>query len=442
MAGDMLIDMEGSPERAGARKLILLLCFAVTATVWFQAIRIWLADYRVHTNRIDQMERGLTIEPQNAAGWDRLGRIRQTDFENPDPAAAVVDFQNAVKHDPGMAQYWIDLAGGYEAIGNVPLALEAFQRARYAYPASAQVAWSYGNFLLRQNDPAEGFAQINQAMRTDPRLVPLAVSRIWHSTKDANLLVDKVLPADANSYLEAIDFMASADEAPAALVVWQRLLTLGERIELPRAFPLLELLIRTERAEDASRVWREALAAAGLPHDEPANHSLIWNGDFAKDFENGGLDWRWNPLSGASIDFDAPPPSGGRSIRLEFNGGANLDLMQPKEFVPVEPSRRYHFHAKMRTERISTEMGILFSITDPNHAGAVAVLTENLAGSRVWTPVEADFTTGAETHFLLVQLRRFPSRLFENKLNGTAWIGGVSLIPSGAAESSPPKPTQ
>ena len=438
MAGDMLIHREGSPEGAGSRIFILLGCFFVAATLWFQAIRIWLADYRVHSNRIDSMERGLALEPQNAVAWDRLGRIRESDLENPDPAAVVRDFQNAVKHDPGMAQYWIDLAGGYEAVGNIPLAGEAFQRARSAYPASAQVAWSYGNFLLRQNDSAEGFTQINQAMRTDPRLVPLAVSRIWHSTKDANLLVDKVLPADANSYLEAIDFMASAGEAPSALVIWQRLLALGGRIDLSRTFPLFELLIRTDRGEDAGRLWREALAAAGLPHEEPANHSLIWNGDFAKEFENGGLDWRWSRLSGASIDFDRPP-SGGRSLRLEFSGGANLDLIEPMQFVPVEPSRRYHFHAAMRTERITTEKGIQFLITDPNHWGALNVLTENLVGSHVWTPVDTDFTTGEQTHFLLIQLRRFQSRLFENKLNGNAWIGDVSLIPSSAAGSSPPK---
>jgi len=185
-------------------------------------------------------------------------------------------------------------------------------------------------------------------------------------------------------------------------------------------------------------VWREALAAAGLPHNEPGNHSLIWNGDFARDFANGGLDWRWNSPFGASIDFDAPPPSGGRSVRLDFGGGANLDLMQPLEFVPVEPSRRYHFHAALKTEGITTEYGVLFSITDPNHH-AVNILTENFTGSHPWTPVDVDFTTGAETHFLLVQVRRFQSRMFENKLNGTAWIGDVSLVASNAAVPPPSK---
>ena len=42
-------------------------------------------------------------------------------------------------------------------------------------------------------------------------------------------------------------------------------------------------------------MWREALAAAGLPHNEPANQSLIWNGDFARDF----LNWR----IGLAVEF-------------------------------------------------------------------------------------------------------------------------------------------
>ena len=89
----------------------------------------------------------------------------------------------------------MDLAGAYESIGNIPLAREAFSRARAAYPASAQVAWSYGNFLLRQGDNDAGFAQINHAVQADPSLALPAVSQAWHKTQDANVLLNQVLPA-------------------------------------------------------------------------------------------------------------------------------------------------------------------------------------------------------------------------------------------------------
>ena len=307
--GDYVV-MASLSGNSGSRRFVLLVCFFTGAILTFQAIRIWVADYRVHSNQIDQMERGAALEPENAAAWDRLGRARETNLENLDPAGAVADFQKAVARVPVSPAYWMDLANGYEAIGNVPLAREAFTRARASYPASAVVAWGYGNFLLWQNDFGAGFAQIKQALQADSKLVPLAVSRVWHLNQNADLHLNQVLPANQDAYFQAIDFMQDNRQPAAALVIWQQLLSLGKPFELRRSFPLLELLIQSDRAEGASRVWREALTAAGLPHN---------------------------------------------------------------------------------------------------------------------------CTTAPVTHFLSIQLRRSPSRLFENKLGGTAWIGDVSLVASNGA---------
>ena len=418
-----------------SRKAVLLVSCLAAAILTYQAIRIWVADYLVHSDRIDQMERGVALESESAAAWERLGRAREADLANPDPIGAVADFQKAVAQVPLSAQYRMDLAIGYESIGNIPLAREAFSRARAVYPASSVVAWVYGNFLLRQNDYKAGFAQIKDALQADPKLAPLAISRVWHLSQDTNLLLNQVLPPNQDVYFQAIDFMQANSQPAGALLIWQRLLSLGKPIELWRSFPLFWLLIQGDLGTDASRVWREGLAAAGLPHNQPANQSLIWNGDFAQDFLNGGLDWRWSSSTfGASIGFDAPPPSSaGRSLRLDFSGSANLDLMEPQQFVPVEPSRRYHFHAALKTEGITTDNGVSFIVSDPNHYVGL-VSSEKFNGTRAWTPLDVDFTTTPATHFLLIQLRRLPSRLFENKLSGTVWIGDVSLTESDGAE--------
>ena len=432
--------MEDSLGKPVPRKTVLFVsCFAA-AILTYQAIRIWVADYLVHKERIDQVERGVALEPENAAAWERLGRVREADLANPDPIAAVADFQKAVAHVPLSAQYWMDLAIGYESIGNIPAAREAFRRAQRCVSILICSSLGLRQFSSASRRHGRGLCA-NQSCRAsgsetrDPKLVPLAVSRVWHSSQDANVLLNQVLPPDQDAYFQAIDFMQENRQPAAALLIWQRLLSLGQPIELRRSFPLLWLLIESDLGADASRVWREALAAAGLPHNEPASGSLVWNGDFARDFLNGGLDWRWNSsLVGASMGFDAPPPSSeGRSLRLDFSGGENLDLMNPQQFVPVEPSQRYHFHALLKTEGITTENGLSFLISDPNH-GAAMVATENFTGTRPWTPVDVDYTTTPATHFLSIQVRRAPSRLFDNKLSGTAWIGNVSLTPSDGAE--------
>jgi hypothetical protein len=276
-------------------------------------------------------------------------------------------------------------------------------------------------------------------VQSDPKLLTLAISRVWRSSHDVNVLLDQVLPPEVNDYILALDFFASIRQSDAALSVWQRLLSLQQVVPLPRTFPFFDELVLDDRSADAKRAWLQALAAAGLPHEEPLNHSLVWDGGFAHDFGNGGLGWRWYPLLGVAVDFDsAPPGAGARAVRLDFGGGSNLEITAPTQYVPVEPSRTYHFHAYMRTSEITTESGMRFSITDPNHANAVNVQTENFVGSRLWTVLDMDVTTSAETHFVMVRLLRIGSRLFENKLSGTVWIADVSLVPAEAQRDPAP----
>lgn len=426
-------------ESKGPRVALLIGALAVALFFSYQGIHLWIADHEINSERLSSIESGAALEPSNAEAWDILGRFRQLDFVSGDQTEAIKDFQRAIRDNRLSAYYWMNLAVAFEAAGSVSDARDAFEHAQSVYPLSAQVAWNYGNFLLREQRWDEGYAQIQLAVRADPLLLPLAISRTWRSNHDVDTLLNHVLPTDANAHLQTLDFLASIHEAEPGLRVWQRLMSLRTPIALPRSFSFLDELIREDRSADASRVWREALTAAGLPHQEPGNGSVVWDGNFSGDFANGGLGWRWNNPLGTTIDFDsAPAGHSGRSVRLDFGGGSNLDLEYPLEYVPVEPNHNYHFRAYLRTEAISTESGMRFLISDPNHTGTAPVETEDLTEDHAWTPAELDVTTGEHTHFVVVRLYRNPSRLFDNKLSGTAWIADISLIPTaGNAERAP-----
>jgi tetratricopeptide (TPR) repeat protein len=413
------------------RTVLLTVSLATAAILIFQASEIWLASNRLASGKLGLMERGAALVPGNGAAWDSLGRLRQWDLVNPDLSGAIVDYRKAVQADPRSAHYWMDLASAYETAGDSARARQSFLRAKAAYPLSAEVAFYYGNYLLRQQEYAEGYRELRRAVRADRTLLPLAVSRSWRSSGDVDELLNQMLPPDADAYLQALDFFASVHQAEPGLMVWERLLSLRQPIVLSHTFPFFEELIREDRGDDARRMWHEAVVAAGLPSPGPRDHSLIWNGSLVGDFANGGLAWRWIPYPGISINFDTQEhaPNGSRAVRLDFNGGRNFNLGAPMQYVPVEPSRNYHFHAYMRTREITTESGMRFSIADPNHPRVPSVFTENFIGSHEWTAVDADITTSPDTHFLLVRLVRIPSRLFDNKLSGTVWIADVSLIP-------------
>lgn len=422
--------MEIPLGEARRRTLLIAVSLATTLILIFQASELWLASYWLASGNLDLMERGANLVPGNAAAWESLGRLRQWDLANPDFPGAIANYKKAVQADPHWAHYWMDLASAYEAAGDSSNARDAFLGAKAVYPVSAEVAFYYGNFLLRQQDYSEAFAELRRAVRTDRTLLPLAISRTWRSSEDIDELLNQMLPPEADAYLQALDFFASIHQAQPGLAIWQRLLDLGQPIVLARTFPFFEELIREDRGDDARRMWREAVLAAGQPYPQPREGSLIWNGDFSRVFANGGLEWRWLPFPGIAIDFDTEPaPHGSRAVRLDFNGGSNPAVGAPLQYVPVEPGRAYHFHAYMRTQDITTESGMRFSIADPNHPGAPNLLTDNFTGSHRWTSLDADYTTGPQTHFLLVRLLRNPSRLFDNKLDGTVWIADASLVP-------------
>jgi tetratricopeptide (TPR) repeat protein len=423
--------MQISPDSARERMFLLIVSCAIAAVLTFEAAQMWIANRRMLSGQLDPMLAGAALLPGNGEAWDRVGRFLQFDFVNPDPASAVSEYQKAVHDDPNSSYYWMDLASAYEDLGEFDRAQDLFQRAQAVYPISAMVAWNYGNFLVRRQKYSEGYAKIQEAVRQDPKLLPLAISRVWRSTDDVTVLLDRALPPTQEAYLQSLTFFTSFNQLDAGLVVWRRLVSLGERFSPADAFPFLDKLITGDRGQDAQRVWKETIAATGLPAGDSQNGSAVSGGNFVGDFALGGLGWRWDAPLGVVIGFDSPPAGkSGRSVRLDFGGGSNLSLDMPAQFVRVDPDRAYHFHSSIRTDQVTTESGVQFSISDPNHTGVVNAVSDNFTGSHPWTDVDLDIHTGPQTHFLLIRLVRYPSRLFENKLSGTAWIAGVSLAPA------------
>lgn len=426
-------------NRAG-RWLLLLGVLLVPATLTILGGKNALAEHWAQSRNPDDWLRAARLEPGNANHWYRLGRYRQLDFEHSDLVLAISYYRRALAIDPRSAEYWMGLAGAHEASGDPERALHAFEAAKSAYPISAEVEWRYGNFLLRRGQQSAAFAEIRRGVATDHRLATLGISRCWRATRDIQEILDEAMPADGEVYLAMLDFLVGEHEGDAALAVWNRLLALHTSLELRRAFPLLEELIQRERVAEALHVWQQALEAAGVVRPNSAGESLVWDGGFERDFSNGGFGWRQKEVAGAAFEFDTESHhSGARSLRVSFDGTANLDFAHLTQLVPVEPRHRYRFAAFLRTEGISTDSGIRFAIFDPRRPSVLSHLTADLVGTHAWTPQEFEFIAGPETRLVEIVLRRLPSQKFDNKLKGTVWADDVSLValPAEGARPSP-----
>jgi tetratricopeptide (TPR) repeat protein len=259
------------------------------------------------------------------------------------------------------------------------------------------------------------------------------VSVVWHGNPDIHLLLDQVLPNTADAYSQALSFLSDEQESTAALEVWRRLIAKDPHTDWKWAYKLTDMLVAQEKFEEAGTVWRQAVALNAGSDSAYTGNSLVYDGGFEKDISGGGFGWRQTGTKGADFDFDTDEKhSGSRSARLIFDGSMNLSYEGLFQYVLVSPATRYRFQGFIRTDQISTESGMRFEILDPKDQQHLDMITSNKTGTVPWTLEQVDFTTGPQTHMVIIRLARRPSERLDNKLRGTVWIDDITLVPAGA----------
>ncbi len=421
---------------APSKRCVALAVICVGA-VWlaFASVRHEIAHHYASSSNPDDWMRAAAIEPANADIWYQLGQFRQLDFEHLDLPAAISYYQRAVRANPKSSFYKLDLASALESTGNAAEADKDFRAAQANFPVSAEVAWRYGNFLLRQNRLPEAFAQIHRAVLVDSKLLPTAISVCWHSNPDARVLIEQVLPGNAAGDWEALSFLVQEKDADAALVVWKHLIAQNPEMDTAKLYPFIDMLVAQGRFSDAGSVWKQAGGAEQSVVGAAGQRSLIYDGGFEKDISGGGFGWRYQEIADADFDFDADTKHGGaRSAHITFDGKENLDYAGLNQFVLVEPNTRYRFQGFLHTEGIATDSGMRFEIRDPLRTPVLDMLTANQTGDQPWTLEEAVFKTGPQTQMIEIMVRRVPSQRFDNALRGAVWVDDVSLVPLGSQE--------
>src|SRR6516162_3216952 len=196
--------MREQMHRSVSRGVILI--FALAAAVFLSyfsirnAVAVHYADLETHQG----YERAVRLEPGDYRNWDLLGRYWQFNLEDPDTSRAIHAYLTSLSFNPRSANTWMDLAAAYESDGNPAAARNAYLQAKKDYPVSAEVAWRYGNFLLRQGELDAAFLEMHRAVEADHRLGAEAFSRCLRVEPDVEKIVDRVLPRASGVYVNVI----------------------------------------------------------------------------------------------------------------------------------------------------------------------------------------------------------------------------------------------
>src|SRR5207245_10183796 len=161
----MILRLSNNAQRAG----LVTASFTVAFILSFFSIRNAFAVHYAGLQTAEAIERATRLEPVDPRNWYLLGRYWQYNPADPDVARAIRSYLSALSLNPASWQSWLDLAASYESEANFSAARDAYLHAKQVYPLSAEVSWSYGNFLLRQEELERGFEEMRLDGQADPR---------------------------------------------------------------------------------------------------------------------------------------------------------------------------------------------------------------------------------------------------------------------------------
>ena len=422
-----------------ARGAILLFAVFLFAFLSYFAIRNARAAHQAGLNTAAGFQRAVQLEPGNPENWYLLGRFWQYNLEDPDTQKAIQDYVISLGFDPCSGRTWAELGTAYELESDIPAAQNAFLRAKEVYPLSAEVAWRYGNFLLRQGRTEEAFKEIHRAVEAEPRRGAEAFSRCLRVEPNVDVIFDRVLPASSAVYADVLRDLATDNQIDNALKVWNRLVALHPHLALQDAYPLVSALLQRKDAAQALRVWDQAAGFAGLSQLRNPPDSAIWDGGFELGVSGSSFAWFFNSSSGdVQITSDSNEKhSGNRSLRLMFDGKTNINFADVCQYAVVHPSTHYRFSAWMRTAGITTEQGLRFRLGAIGTLDPSVVVTPELHGTQPWTRVEIPWDSTSDAQILQICLVRYPSGLPNGDIQGTAWVDDAVLLPESAESHQP-----
>jgi len=424
-----------SPAQRGA--LVLGAAFAAVFLSYF-SVRNARADHFAGLQTRQALERATELEPADARNWYLLGRYWQFNLEDSDAQKAIGAYKTAVSVDPRSTVSWLGLGSVYESAGDLAQARESFLQAKKTYPLSAEVAWQYGNFLLRQAEFEAAFAEIRRAVESDPKRGAEAFSRALRADPHADQILDRVLPQNRDVYVDVIWDQIAGGQTDIALQVWDQLVAIHPRLSLREVFPLVGALRNNRRIADARRVWDQAVIVAGMA-DLQGPPGSLWDGGFESGVIGGGYSWLFPEGSrNVQVGIDARERhSGEHSLRLTFDGKSIVSSTDICHYVPVTPSTYYHFSAWVKTRAVTTDQGVRFQLRALGTQDVSVAVTPEVHGSEPWTYIQIPWSSGKDVQEVQVCLVRFLSDQLENKVSGATWVDDVSLVPDSAEHPRP-----
>ncbi len=366
----------------------------------------------------------LQYDKDNATYHYLLGRYYHLNITNPDLEKAVKHYTSSVKLNPLQAGAWINLSKVYQIKGQNDKAEHALKRAVKLNPNNPDLMWDAATFWLINNMSHKAVSALKQYILLMPERQREVYDLCWKLRLNNEYIFASLVPGSYSYQSRYLMYLLSTKRTDESREVWAIL----DKDNLDRNLFIsyVNFLINNSLYDDAETAWKKITdRIEDLSENDPS--SLIWNPSFENEILNGGFDWSVREVEGADVFLDdIIRMKGSRSIGVTFDGRHNPDITIAQQVVRVNPGTPYKLKGYIKTSSITTTNGIFISVQGHKCSG-LNKNSDTITGSTFWREVSVDFETPVDCNAIIVKIRRARSTKFANKIEGTAWIDGITL---------------
>jgi len=337
------------------------------------------------------------------------------------------DLVQALLRDPASSYRWCDLGEALLAEGHREKAAYCMRRAVALGPDSAAVLLRRANFDFRVGADREALAGLAHILTLLPDYDEIVFSNFDRFGGGIEQVLSFGLPAQKRAGQAFFHHLLQIEAPPSDVQTTWKWLASRSLIDPHLSVEYVNFLLSSRQYDDAVAAWLEAVGPNRGDYMRP---NRVFNGDFQLAESGAAFDWHLDSVDGAQVTRETSGPhSGAASMHIHFAGTHNIDFHHLSEAIAVTP-RSYRLEYFVKALGLTTNEGVRVRIFDPEDPSRLDVITDPVLGSLDWQRQEKNVVITPRTRIVRLSVVRLPSRKFDNKIAGDAWISGVKLLPN------------
>jgi hypothetical protein len=377
---------------SGWRWMLLIPALLAILGAWF-AVRWYvgntIAEYapEVTQGGIEMARMAVRWAPGDPLAHWRLGSLEEKAFSAENMAAAVSEYQTAVRLSPNDYRYWMELGRALESNGDRESGEKALRRSVELAPAYSHPRWHFGNLLLREGKYNEAFEQLGHAAESDNQMRRQVFDLAMQLYEGDINEITKVACASPAARMQFANYLATNKKFDDAMRMWNAVGAADRAKQTELNKELEQTLIAAKQFHAVLTVMRDIEPVVAQPEQ-------IQNGGFESELPQTGANiFNWLIVARASVNatLDAHAHGGQKSLRVVFRAPRTLEKIPISQTVVVEPRALYRFEGYMRTEDLLSPSTPALVISDAVDGSSLGTTKPAPSGTNAWQLVTIDF---------------------------------------------------